>query len=320
LPRFITETLVNELPYEPNTIKTLAIPTLGYITRLELDLELEVTTDSSNGGTPAEDALARIVKSLRVEVPGGKPYFAVADGRLLKYLNYLEFGRVEEEPLPTAAGVTAKVRAKYYVSLGFEPEDPFDPTVVIPATKLNDLQMVVAWGNDSDLGTGYTVNSGKVKVTVRRIELEEDEEETDIWPEGLNTPTFSSETLDVNSVVSDLGLQTNIPVGNVIRDILILQLDSADNRTDDIVSEVGLVIPATKETPFKMEWKALKISTAKDYGLEAPVKGLAAIDLADVTGIPVGLDTSLMSPGEWKLGFTTVATGGKLVLLYRQLS
>ena len=311
-----TVTLTRKIPFQAGQEVTFKLDTVGYITRIELLLRLNVTTDATNGGVPAEDALARIIKSLRVEVPGGRPFFAVPDGRILKYMNVKDLGKVYEDALPTAAGVTADVYAKYYVYFGFEPADPFDPTVVIPARRLSDLQMVVRWGDATDLGTGYTINDGEITVTLRRIVLEADESEEDIWPEGINQPVMQPSELTIDAVKGELGLQDNLPTGNVLREAMILVLDSADNRSDAEVSEVGIVIPETQEKPFRVEWRTLVRETAMDAGLDAPVAGFAVIDFEDVAGHPIGLDLSMAEAGEWKLGFSTLRTGGRIKITY----
>ena len=76
----VTDTMTETIPFVANKQKSIDIPTQGFITRIELLLRLNVTTDSG-GATPNEDAIARIIKSMRIEYPGQKTYFAIPDGR-----------------------------------------------------------------------------------------------------------------------------------------------------------------------------------------------------------------------------------------------
>lgn len=318
--KLITETLTQTLPFEANAIKTLKLPTTGYVTRYELLLRLNVTTDAG-GATAREDALARIIRSLRIEFPGARTYFGIPDGRLLKYLNYYDFkGQIHEDSLPTSASVTQDVYAKFNIYFGFAPRNPFDPTVVLPAGELSDLQFTVSWGNASDLGTGYTINEGEITITQRYIALEPGETRKHIFPKGINTPIMTPVTKSIDSIKSDLELQEDIPVGNVITRILLMVLDSAGNRTDDYVSEIGILKPRTKETPFRIKWKNSVLKDRHDYALPSSVTGVTIIDGEEVSGIPVGIDLSLTEVGEWKIGFTTEASGGEIKMAFIQVT
>ena len=317
LPELITETFTSKLSYEANEVKSIDLPTRGYVTRYECLLKLNVST-GTGGGTPNEDAIFRLIKALRIEYPGGRVYYGVPDGRLIKYKNVLDFkGLLREDDLPTAASVTQDVYAKFILNWGFEPLDPFDPTVVIPAEELSDLKMSVLWGSDSDLGDGYTINSGEIEITARYISPTEPIEQ--IFPLGYNIPVWTPVELDIDAVKSELGLRDDLPVGNVLRETLILVLDSSDNRSNSDVSEVGIVKPKERKTPFRASWLAFNTATRHDYGLPSEITGLGCLDYEDISGIPAGLDLSIEEIGTWKIGFTTTTTGGKIKMAHIQV-
>ena len=313
---FQTVTLREKIPFEANAFKVLKLPRVGFVTRIELLLRLNVTTDPNNGGTPKEDALARILKSVRIEVPGGDIFFGVPDGRLLKLRNIIQFGKVHESDLPTAAGVTEDVYGKYIIHFGKNYTDPFDPTVVVPAEDIPDWQLYVLWGDASDLGSGYTINSGEITVTIQRIKEDEPGEIFEFTPV---MPVQTPVEISIDETVSELGLQHDIPIGNVLDQILILVVDSNDNKSDGEVSEVGVLKPKERRIPYRIDWKTLTTKVEHDYGLQSYIPGFGVIDGEDIADTPIGLDLSMAEVGDYKLGFSTLRTGGKIKLVYEQL-
>lgn len=312
----ITETFTQKIPVKEGQSVSYRLPTRGYVTRYELLLRLNVST-GSGGGTPKEDALFRFIKSLRIEYPGGKIYYGVPDGRLIKYKNILDFGgRIREDPLPTSADTTIDVYAKMILNWGFEPTDAFDASVVIPAGELSDLYLTISFGTSADLGSGYTINEGDITVTARYISGDKDL----IFPEGYNIPVCTPIELDINEVKSDLQIRDDLPVGNVLRESLILVVDNNDNRSNQEVSEVGLIIPAERKIPYRINWITLNSQIRHDYGLDKEIPGIGVIDYEDVSGLPLGLDMTEESPGSWQLGFSSLRTGGKIKIMHLQVS
>lgn len=308
-----------KIPFEANTPKELDLPTDGFITHIDLKMKLNVTTDATSGGTPNEDALARILK--RVEVYSGEKWFyACRDGRFIKYNNFYEYGDVSEDALPTAAGVTQDVLALYRIHLGLEYSDNFDPTVVIPAEELNDLKMSVLWGAASDLGSGYTINSGEIEVILYRLLLESGEKPEDIFIEGYVEPRSNVIDAPIDDVVSDLGFQKNLPIGNVIRRIWLLIVDSNDNKSNTDVTEVGVKDENRNVWITRNSLDALRYTDKLQYRLKSLVDGFTVIDGEELSGIPLGLDTSEgFKVGDLKLGFTTTTTGGRIKAVIEQL-
>ena len=308
-----------KIDFEANKYKELDLPTDGFITEIILKVKINVTT-SADGATPNEDALARLIK--RVEVRSGETSFYTApDGRFLKWVNYYEFGDVAEDSLPTAADVTQDVKATYVIHLGFESSDKFDPTVVIPAEVLSSLKIQVLWGSASDLGTGYTINSGEIEVILHRLVLEKNEVPEDIFPRGYVEPRFNVADQPINATYSDLGLQVNAPIGNVIRRTWLMVVDNSDNRTNTDVSEVGVKDETRNVYLLKNSLDAIRYTDKLQYRLSQIVDGFAVIDAEDLSGLPIGFDTSEdYKPGDLKVGFTTTTTGGRIKLIFEQLT
>ena len=312
----ITETFTQKIQVKPNDVVTYKLPTRGYVTRYEMLMKLDVST-GSGGGTPREDALFRFIKSLRIEHPGGRVFYSVPDGRMIKYMNVLDFGGlIREDPLPTDPDVTETIYCKFVLNWGLEPSDPFDPTAVIPAGELSELQMTIVFGSDTDLGSGYTINGGEITITARYISGNTDI----VFPDGYNIPVFNSVELDVNEVKGDLQIRDDLPVGNVLRYTMIMVTDPNDNRTNDYISEVGIVIPSERKEPYRIDWMTLNTNIRHDYGLEKEIPGLGVIDYEDLSGLPLGLDMSELNPGYYKIGFSSVNAPCKIKMVHVQIT
>jgi hypothetical protein len=315
-----TKTLTDKLPFVANSKQSIRLPLEGYVTRYDLKLRINVTTGAS-GGAPKEDAIARLIKSMRIESAGGKVHFAVADGRQLKYMNYYDLaGQVHEDALPTAANVTADVYAQYYIYWGFNPLNPFDASVVLPARDTQNLVMSVDWGSASDLGSGYTINGGEITITQHQLLLDAGEKVSDLFPYGYVEPRYQATSIAIGAVVTDLKLQDDVPVGDVLRRVIILQLDSADNRSDAEVSELGILLPKERTIPFRIDWKSAVLKDRSEYNLPATITGLLMLDAEDLSGFPAGADLSGFAVGDVKLGFSTLRTGGSIKLAYSMIT
>lgn len=317
MARRVTDTLVQTIDYEANKQKSLDLPTQGYITRIELLLHLNVTTDATSGGSPNEDALARIVESVRLEHPGKKTFFWVNDGRFLKYKNVIDFKQVAEDELPTSAGVTQDVYAKYYIYWGFKPRDPFDQSIVLPAEELPNLRLTIKWGDETSLGTGYTINYGDITVTIRRLDVERGERIP-----VLVEPRMEAVEKPIDEIKTDLGFQIKAPVGLVNRESLILVLDSSDNRSDSEVSEYGIVFTKLDQTPYRVNWKGHVREVYMDKELKEQIAGLGLFYWRNIArpGEELGFDATGYGVDDIVFGFTTSRTGGSVKIVTYQLS
>ena len=312
----LVQSKVATIEFAPNSVREVKLPTEGIVTRYDAILWLNVETDSTNGGTPREDALMRIIKWLRIEGPGAKTYFAVSDGRLLKYRAIYDFGKFKEDPLPTAAGVIADVRALIPIYFGLNPLDRFDTSTVIPAINLSELVMRVLWGDASDLGSGYTINEGRLDVVQYALVPEENEPLSAVFPAGIPATRMEATAIGIDEIKTDLGLRHDVPTGDVLYRTFIMITDGANNRSDEEISEIGVIIEKERFIPFRVPWKLLGDRDVIDYGLEQRITGVAVLDWEEVSGIPLGVDMSGLAEGDVKLGFTTIATGGRIFIMH----
>ena len=135
-----TYQVTDALSYSASTTKSIDIPETGYVTEMNLLLELYVTPSSIVSAN--EDALARIIDALKITAAGGKNYFTVEDGRQLLYHAYHQYqGQLLHDALPSAGGSAATVRALFPVHFGLDPFDPFDKSIIVPGAELSNFKL-----------------------------------------------------------------------------------------------------------------------------------------------------------------------------------
>lgn len=308
-----TYTIDDTHTYTSGSTTQIDIPESGYITEI-----LALSAISITGGTAvsaAEDALARLIDAMQITAAGGKNYYDITDGRQGFYREYIRRqGQAQIDSMP-AVGATATKRMLMVIHPGLNPYDPFDRSIIIPAAELSNLKHKVTWGAASTLGTGFTINSGTLSLTVNEIVLEKGERREDIWPEGINVPMF--EAREVTTVVaSNLGKTDEVPVGNMLNSVLVMVLDSSGDRSDSYVTDMGIKFPKQVRTPFESKWYELKARMRALYNLPSDLTGIALIPLQWVSKRAIGLDLSAAMTGDVKLGFTIATASGTLHILY----
>ncbi len=312
-----TYTLSDTIEFAANTTKSLNLPKTGYITQLDCMLEVKVT--ASNTISAATDGLQKLIKSARITA-AGKTYFDCSDGRDWWYWTYFRHrGAVTLDSLPSA-GSTATVRTLFEIHLGYYPSIPFDPTVVIPATRLSNPQLEIKWGSASDLGTGYTITAAdsKMKVTVHELVLEEGESEEDIWQGGLLVPRVQTIVESLNSTNTNLGFRSDVPVDLVLHTTMMLVVDSSDDRTDTDVTGFGVVFVPERETPvdFDSAWYDAKLENRKRTEVPSDIAGAYLLEWPLVSGNERGIDLTDKKVGDVQIGISNGTTGGKVRLLH----
>ena len=308
-----TYTIDEEHTYSSGATTQIDIPESGYITEILALSAIGITGGSSVSA--AEDALARLIDAMQITAAGGKNYYDITDGRQGFYREYIRRqGQAQIDSMP-AANATATKRMLLVIHPGLNPYDPFDRSIIIPATELSNLKHKVTWGAAATLGTGFTINSGTLSLTINEIVLEKGERREDIWPEGINVPMF--EAREVTTVVaSNLGKTDEVPVGNMLNSVLVMVLDSSGDRSDSYVTDLGIKFPKQVRTPFESKWYELKARMRALYNLPSDLTGMALIPLQWVSKRAIGIDLSAAMTGDVKLGFTIATASGTLHILY----
>lgn len=312
-----TYTLTDNIAFTANTPVSVDLPRSGYITHISCLLRLDIT--AAAGATSNEDAMARVIKAAKITAAGGKNYFDIKDGRVWKYWNYFRYlGQIRDESVPTS-GSNNIVRAHFPIHLGFDPFNLYDAKVVIPARDIQNPKMEITWGSSSDIGDNQTINDGEMTLTISEIVLEEGERVEDIFTQGIVTPRFEHRTKSITTTYSDLGLEDEVPVGDTLYMSTIMMLNSAGNRTDSDMTEVGIKFPRRRETPYKVSWQERKASSRLLFSTAADITGASLIPWEFVSLSPFGIDLTLAQIGDVKLGFTIGTSGGVLHILHYAL-
>jgi len=309
-----TRRLTERLDYVANAASQIRLPNLGLVTQIDLEITLNLTTDAS-GATPAEDALARLIKEIQVAQDEGTPRYHRKDGRTFKFDNIIKYKGLlpREDSLPTGGGVTQDVTALYRIHPGIKPENPFDPTSGFD-TREKNFVLELRWGSASDLGTGYTINSGEARVVLYVLVQEPGETLESIAPLFVR-PEPRNQSQPITSVISDFSLEVPLPTGVILRRTLLIALDSAGDRSEADVTELAFRDAVLNKTLYSRRWREEEEANAAFYNLQNVQAGVVALDWDRIAG-GVGLDMRGKSRGDQVLAFNTGATGGQILIAH----
>ena len=304
--------------FQANTKKGINLPKSGYITQLDLMLKLEVDT----GGTVSanEDAMARLIQGITVSASGGQRFLDLTDGRQLYWLNYLkQEGEIMKETLVTTANQADQVQyMEMLLHWGYDWTNDYDPTIPIPTPRLDNPRLDITWGDADDLGTGYTIDTSntEMQVTVHELSLEPGETEAEKFPEGLISPRIEARTKTIDEIASNYGFERNVPVGDILYETLIMNLNSSGNRTDVDITGMEIKFPKQRRNPYERSWQALKASTRRKYRVPSTLTGVTLFPWEEITRRAVGIDLKMAQEGDVVMGFTTAVENGSLHLVH----
>jgi len=300
--------------YSANAVDTVELPKIGLLT--DLIATLEVQYDTGGGPSKKEDALARLVKGWSILDGTGKPYFSIEDGRQLKYLNLFQYkGQLRHDDVTTNANQSnQKASAVFKIHPGFKPQINADLSSGIKAEEKLQLISRLTWGAASDLGSDYTIDWATISFIATYAILEPGETFEDIAPNFV-TPLPNMIRSPINNVLGNLAHKVPLPSGGVLVRSTIVVLNSSGNRANDQVSEVGYKTPIMGQEKLRIAWTTLQDQNKGIYDIDTMPTGVAAVNWAQVAG-GVGLDLSEAKAGEHELLFSTLATGGEILILH----
>ena len=323
-----TVTMTDTLAWSAGSKKTLDIDRNGYITHL--NLLLKAVYDTASAGLSAnEDGLAHLLSSVRIAT-AGRDFYNINDGRLGLFLARCQYqDAIRSDSLTTTVSqsdVTDYMQLPIHLGLQFY--NTVDKTVVIPAVELPSLDLEVTWGSASALGTGYTVTSGTLYVTYTEILLQTGETRESIFPGGLYIPRMNPQAKTVSSAYSNLSLEVDVPVGDILAWILILVHGATTGkRCNNLVTEFGFKFPKEAQTPYRVSWLDETTLTRQRWALQHDYKGVVFFPLSLISGKEIGYDLSGYQVGDAKIAFTTSlsdttdgdsaqSSGGTIYLLF----
>ncbi len=310
--------IASKISFVANSSAQLELPKAGYITDILMKLKLNVTGAAMV--VEAEDAIFRLIKSAVIKASGTHNYLDVVDGRQIKFMNAFQYTEsLLENSLP-AASTTADVVAMIPIHLGLDPTNLFDKSIIIPAHDMSNPIIQINWGAESDLGTGYTINSGEIELTIHQILIDEKSETRESVFPRIVEMRMNPEILNVISTYTNLGLTKDCPTRHNLYETLLIVLDSSGNRVNTDISEFGIKIAKQNKTPFNIPFDHLLSDNQRYYDLANRQTGVAMFRWANISGDKYGYDAKLDQTGDIQMGFSVDVSGGKILILHKRLA
>lgn len=307
-------------------LASLKLPREGLITEIKLRANI---TMSAALTAVQPDGLTRAIQNLKIEGDGGRAFLGMSGeqmGRLLYFWTVLDHG-AQLINLPT--GTDAHITFVFHP--GSNPKDPFDTTAVIPARALSELLAKITTTANSVVDDTTTISSGVYYFEVNQVM------EVPVGA-GMMTPIGSSLTYAHTATFSDFSAEIDVPTGNYLRRIFLLDQDETATRPvrkDDQVTGVKLSVPGIGRTIIESNWQDLKAETAKQARLNGynfqvadtttghlnVPDGMVCIDLRKYFDPVYGLDLRSTQTGKVKLGLTigSYAAGDDTLIYWDQL-
>lgn len=309
------------ISYVASTKQGIDLPKSGFATQYDLMLKVRAATAATVVAN--QDGLARLIGGITVSASGGQRFLELTDGRQLYWQNYLkQEGELLEDTLYTTASQTAAANGDIYLELllhwGYDWTNEYDPTIPIPTPRLDNPRLDVTWGSNSSLGTGYTIDADntEISVTVHELALEPGETEAEKFPDGMISPRIEARTKTIDEIAANLGFERNVPVGDILYETLIMQLDEDGDRSNAELTRMGIKFPKQRRTPWERTWQAMRAATRRKYRIPATLTGVALFPWEEVTRRAVGVDVKMAQEGDIVMGFTSEVESGSLHLVH----
>jgi len=299
-----------------------------------LDIVVKFLLNVTGGSTvsPATDWHAAVIKNLEIEASNAKPYLEHDDGRYLRYENWLRsHGAVNIPDLPDADEEDLDVKWQIHIHPGDNFLDPFDISDVIATRGLSNLVFKLTWGAASDLGTGYTINSGTVELIINYVVLQPNISEQRAFP-GMTAlpgrvavPSFWQpqwrivKFRNINTTYANLGFEENFLNGFFLKEVLMLVKDVDGDLVNNVVTEVQITNKEGFEY-FDKDFTDILDDNMRDYELTSALTGVVLLDLRDIfQKTKAGLYLANAQDLKWHFTIDNVDTdtGAEVVLVYR---
>jgi hypothetical protein len=311
MPRYNSYAIANPHAFVAGGTSRVDLPRSGFICQLDHLLNVNLTTAAA--ATVLEDAFYRLIKATRILAAGSKTFFSHGDARLWYYwMLHRCLGALHQDTLPTAAGGPANYQAYLPLHLGFDPLNIFDGKVVIPGRDLQNLTEEVVWGTSADIGANQTVNAAAatyLQMIINEVALEPGETVASYFPAGFLLPRFEYRSTPL-AVQSNLGVEDDVPVGDMLFHSLVMILAAAGTKSDADASEIGVKFPKVRETPMQIPWPLATKQARYIFSLPATLTGVILLPWERISRDPLGLDLKLAQAGDVKLAITTLLGTG----------
>lgn len=300
-----TYTDTKTLSYAPGVKMSTGIDRNGYIT--EISLKLACTYSTGAAVEPAEDGLANLISSVRINT-AGRDFYNINNGKQALFLARCQYqDSIRNDDLSTTAsqsGLSAFLSIPIHLGMRFY--DPADKSIVIPAVELPSLNIEITWGNDASLGTGYTITSASLSWTITEILLQVGETKANIFRGGIPVPRMTPITEYITSAKDNLSQETDVPVGDLLSWILVIVVGATTGkRCNNFATEIGIKFPKEASIPYRENFQQATINTRRRWALTHDYKGVVFLPLSLISGNELGYNLAGYQVGDCKLAFTT---------------
>lgn len=258
---------LGSLTYSANGKSTLEIPKDSF--QKKLTLRIRGQCDSGTVVTKSENNPTELIKRIEV-VANGKDTI-----KSLSFTNSWLIDKYQSGTAPERVQTPASVSqadqpfsATTYVDFDLD-RDELD--TLLPSQELNSLQLVITWGQatDIDSGTGFNIDWTYLDVTL--------EEEGN--PEELNSEDMGVlKEFEITQDVSASGVQTiKLPLGNVYQKLFVKVVDNG-SQSNTLCTDFEVVLNGL-QTVRKERFDVAQAEDKTEYGLESIDNGVVMVDL-----------------------------------------
>ena len=262
---------LGSLTYSANGKSTLEIPKDSF--QKKLILRIRGQCDSGSAVSRSENNPTELIKRIEVVANGKDTIKSLSFTNSWLIDKYQSGTSPERVQTPSATSQSNQsFSATTYVDFDLD-RDELD--TLLPSQELNSLQLVITWGQDSDIdsGTGFNIDWTYLDVTL--------EEEGN--PEELNSADMG--VLKEFEIVQDItasGVQTiKLPLGNVYQKLFVKVIDNGA-QSNSLCTDFEVVLNGL-QTIRKERFDVSQAEDKTEYGLESIDNGIVMIDL-DIGG------------------------------------
>jgi hypothetical protein len=321
-------------------------PREGLITEIKIRANITATLTA----TALDDFFRRVIQNIRILGDGGRAFLGMGGTQMsvmLSLLNEMVYGgqTIHSNGAGIAlAGVdvgSTSFISEFVFHPGSNPQDPFDTTVVIPASALSTLQALITTTAAAVTDANGVITAGTYNYEVNEV--------LGIKPSrGMMTPMGSTLTYAHTANFTDFGYKIDMPAGAWLRGILICVRDdtaTVPRRKDDEVTHIRIERPKRGDYILEQsiyEAKSTMVSRFRSRNVAGdvgPIGAIATIRPAPTSGldnIPAGfvyidlrpfghpmygLDLTGAQTGDYKLAMTIAnfAAGDATTIYWDQL-
>jgi len=327
-------------PFNANGKSQIKLELPGYYTELILRVTMAVTPASSVSA--ATDWESMVIKGLKIKADNSRPFLDLDDGRQLKYYDYfMSGGSLFIPDLPAGGGEKTTLEYQLPIHLGdyyknrydVPPDKEVPPSEVICTRDLSNLMFEIAWGSNTDLGTGFTIDADNsyAELTVSYLLLQPGISEAVAFagrrggvPGFFQPGTQIQKERNIRTTYSNLGYSCDFLNDFYIKDCLIFATRDDDGKgvlvlKDNLLTKLQLIRKDGRDL-YTVGWDELRRKNAVEFGLPSLVSGVTYLNLREILGVGFeGVYVKNAGDLKWKFTIDNVdgSNPGYIIILYR---